>query len=131
MIGICQRRELVVRRLRSPFWRGGCPRDFEQSFRESELRVLRPDILFAGQLGSPETRGRVVSGANNPREGGPNQLDWGGNDPIHGDDRSTISSMHSSTETHSEHRAKKMWILDLKRRMMQTWTHMIRKGIAL
>ena len=47
-IGICQWRELVIRRLRSIFSGGGFPHDFESTVLNSELRGLNPDIPLPG-----------------------------------------------------------------------------------
>ena len=52
-IGICQWRELVIRRLRSRFLGGGSPTDFESAFHNSDLRGLNPDIAPSGPVGHP------------------------------------------------------------------------------
>ena len=62
-IGICQWRELVIRRMRTRFLGGGFPHDFEYILRNSALRGLRPDIIPSGPVGRPESWGRM---ANNP-----------------------------------------------------------------
>ena len=52
-IGLCQRRELIIRRMGNRFLGGGFPHDFEVGFRESEPRLTNPVVLPTGILGRP------------------------------------------------------------------------------
>ena len=78
--GLCQWGEIIIRRLRNRFPAGGPPRDFDAAFRQSEQRLLNPDILPIGVLGRSADWGNATSGVDNPRADGVNSPNWDGED---------------------------------------------------
>ena len=75
--GLCQRRELAIRRTRRDF--GPPPHDFEAAFRDSHEAELGPDILILGRTGFNTSWDLLNTGVQNPTSDGVRNLNWDGN----------------------------------------------------